>query len=1004
MLALAQKTIAGADPEQSSADRQQLLSRLLDAVKQCQVRFGGRAELATDGDSRVSCLCAQFECVLQHGLRQTNKAFSALRQVTGISKVAGITIDNEPLFWHCVREFLSKHELERYMVLKHVTTDSGRARAWLRSALNEHSLERYMHLMVNDTALVSHFYEDWALVADQERSSMLPVMAAGLGSILFAINIDNEDLNGNQQPLPLSSMDRQRPAISHPPPFSPEPKAVMAVVPSDPKKERRKKKKVPKKIVSFDDDDTSSTSVTSSSVTSPRSLYQTYVFSPPTTPPVTRVGMVTIEPNTPSVTSALCNSQPNMSLEPAHALSIRDKPGLSSHASDSNLLASNPTTVLPSHQSDPNLHTLASQEGVPRKLSLALTNIASPLADAAAALQSPATSGTIELQTVINAIGIPNDPVTEHVVADEVGARDEGDRLEGAAVMGEMADATASTAAAAHIVCSEPAQSDPSSHDAGVRPSPDASLGDEERQLSTADLVPGVVAISSSTQSLLVGREIAMTKETNVSDRSTQRHAQHTGAKQQATIVNKSLERVAASAGVSPENRQSVEGVRVSPSTTCTLTPVNDMSVGDLYPIPPDECQSETDSVDIASLDFGHDTAQAAYAISLAQLGLSVSSDAASSRADAVHPPSISQEAMSPADLRQALVAMMLRKEEVDEQNRSIRHLLEAEMETASALRVEIEEIKRKFLEKEEKTDAKIKALTRENELLKQQLKKYVGAVQMLKRDGAKASEAFKDLVGNIEPAIPEPRLQRDYSTEAREYEQKLIQVAEMHGELMEFNEHLHKQLQHKDYQLRRLREELVDLRGPLAEPQTSDDDLSITSDYDSSSMTASARALINIWIPSAFLRGKGSDAHHVYQVYVRIRDEEWNIYRRYAQFYELHSKVKKMYQSVNTFDFPPKKALGNKEVKFVEERRRRLQHYLRCLVNMVLQTTAELAASPSKETLTNMWPFFGEPLAPAPKTRVTASRKFNIGRQRPGNGGREAEHQQSPQQHYTGL
>ena len=44
-------------------------------------------------------------------------------------------------------------------------------------------------------------------------------------------------------------------------------------------------------------------------------------------------------------------------------------------------------------------------------------------------------------------------------------------------------------------------------------------------------------------------------------------------------------------------------------------------------------------------------------------------------------------------------------------------------------------------------------------------------------------------------------------------------------------------------------------------------------------------RSLINIWIPSVFLSGNGNHGpggahYHVYQVYLRIRDEEWNIYR----------------------------------------------------------------------------------------------------------------------------
>ena len=91
------------------------------------------------------------------------------------------------VLWHYVREQLTRHEYERYLVLKQVWTDVGRGRAWLRSSLNEHSLERYLHCMLGSTEHLSVFYEDWAFLMDQERSSMLPTMAAGLFpfSLLF---------------------------------------------------------------------------------------------------------------------------------------------------------------------------------------------------------------------------------------------------------------------------------------------------------------------------------------------------------------------------------------------------------------------------------------------------------------------------------------------------------------------------------------------------------------------------------------------------------------------------------------------------------------------------------------------------------------------------------------------------------------------------------------------------------------------------------------------------
>ncbi|KAL6060169.1 hypothetical protein STEG23_004058, partial [Scotinomys teguina] len=73
---------------QNDDKRQFLLERLLDAVKQCQIRFGGRKEIASDSDSRVTCLCAQFEAVLQHGMKRSRGlalTAAAIKQAAGFA-------------------------------------------------------------------------------------------------------------------------------------------------------------------------------------------------------------------------------------------------------------------------------------------------------------------------------------------------------------------------------------------------------------------------------------------------------------------------------------------------------------------------------------------------------------------------------------------------------------------------------------------------------------------------------------------------------------------------------------------------------------------------------------------------------------------------------------------------------------------------------------------------------------------------------------------------------
>ncbi|KFP16585.1 Sorting nexin-29, partial [Egretta garzetta] len=330
-------------------------------------------------------------------------------------------------------------------------------------------------------------------------------------------------------------------------------------------------------------------------------------------------------------------------------------------------------------------------------------------------------------------------------------------------------------------------------------------------------------------------------------------------------------------------------------------------------------------------------------------------------------------ESMTINELRQAIVAMMNRKDELEEQNRSLRNLLDGEMEHSAVLRQEMENWRRKAAEQEERHAMKVQALARENEVLKVQLKKYVGAVQMLRREGQTV-----EVLPNIwsidgEFTIPEQKQVENNEELASSYERKLIEVAEMHGELIEFNERLHRALMAKEALVSQMRQELIDLRGPVP------GDLSQTSEDQSlSDFEISNRALINVWIPSVFLRGKAANAFHVYQVYIRIKDDEWNVYRRYAEFRSLHHKLQNKYQQVRTFNFPPKKAIGNKDAKFVEERRKQLQNYLRNVMNKIIQTVPEFTANPKKETLIQLMPFFvdippsGEPVSKSSRSRVT--------------------------------
>ena len=103
---------------------------------------------------------SRFEAILNHGLKTDASSLSSLKEkVTNLVVTAPSANHVIKSPWPFIRLHLNRHELERYMLLKQVTTDLGRGKAWLRSSLNEHSLERYFHILISDKENLSQFYE-----------------------------------------------------------------------------------------------------------------------------------------------------------------------------------------------------------------------------------------------------------------------------------------------------------------------------------------------------------------------------------------------------------------------------------------------------------------------------------------------------------------------------------------------------------------------------------------------------------------------------------------------------------------------------------------------------------------------------------------------------------------------------------------------------------------------------------------------------------------------------
>ena len=178
-------------------------------------------------------------------------------------------------------------------------------------------------------------------------------------------------------------------------------------------------------------------------------------------------------------------------------------------------------------------------------------------------------------------------------------------------------------------------------------------------------------------------------------------------------------------------------------------------------------------------------------------------------------------DSLSAVELRNAIVSIMQSKdrmaaalEEARQRGEEAREEIDRRKRENAALRDSVDKLKEKMVEVEANADSKSKFLQRENQLLKHQLKKYVGTVQTLQRQNTTAESVAADAASPgalaVDAAIEKLNMGNDGGSAdgsggrsasgsfvddadmlRESYEQKLIQVSEMHSELMEFNDQL---------------------------------------------------------------------------------------------------------------------------------------------------------------------------------------------------------------------
>ncbi|KRY19249.1 Sorting nexin-29 [Trichinella patagoniensis] len=200
----------------------------------------------------------------------------------------------------------------------------------------------------------------------------------------------------------------------------------------------------------------------------------------------------------------------------------------------------------------------------------------------------------------------------------------------------------------------------------------------------------------------------------------------------------------------------------------------------------------------------------------------------------------------------------------------------------------------------------------------------------------------------------PEPHM-ASCSEDSREnavLTDKFQELAMMYSEVMEMNTMLVKQITRQNHTILDLHNKIYCNSDKVCDREKSVTGNSVTSN--------NSNTTVVVWIPAVFLTGKAFDIHHMYQIFIKINDVEFTMYRRYRQFYELRVQMARLDPNVLRIPFPGKKNFGHKNENFVELRRRRLEVFLRELINYMFNCFPEFTSLPAnKDSLAQISSFF---------------------------------------------
>uniref|UniRef100_A0A8D8W9F8 Sorting nexin-29 n=1 Tax=Cacopsylla melanoneura TaxID=428564 RepID=A0A8D8W9F8_9HEMI len=941
----------------NSLNSNKLESYLTQTIAQCQKHYIGQPELATESDSKVLFLCLILEQILSHGLR--NKiSFSSnsknIQKLLEYIREFNISSKSKLEFWNCVSFILPNQERERFLSLKLICTDTGRGRAWLRSTLNERSLERYLKCLLDEPEVLEQFYESKAWIRDKDKYRVLLKAAADISPIVFALGIDSPDLNTSSpeqthlllrhctepEIIPSNSTTILSPTQSNSPRGTPPNNGSVS-----PSKFRRSKKPS-QSIISFDDTGENKGAVTkivpqaiesALKMAGKRDVFETDQLNYDAD--LERKNLADLAENGPLSelrknveTTSSSSVQNSFPFSKENSASLATSSVSKSHNTHANSVTQSATSHVNSSAQNCDSQFNNSQSNSGLRSLRDSTDLSSSNYQSAPSISQinshVAPSNNSQPHSHLNLVASntyltpSNNPTNTYF--------------------------TPSNSTNTYLTSSNPSNTylTPSNNSSNTYLAPSNLEFSNPSSLRSSQLTPS----NNSSSAYLAPSNLEFSNPSSRSSQDSLLEADGLCSEVDLMSVSQYSE---ARSDLSMDHRSVTGGSTVSTmddggssvysnahSTQgrgggefSSLRIMGDTGIGELTPL-----TSYIATSSYISSQPGLDNALDASLYTDDYSGCAQGIDAAKLYGDGTgcsqsHEFEGEEDSLSICSTSDGGVSTSV---PLHESRRS------GGGGGGSQMGREAMDEKR-----DARYEAQIQELNRENELLKHQLRKYVTAVQLLNTDQQ------QHIVPSTNNSTSASSSSSEAESEARAYEKKLVQLAEMHSELLEMNQRLKIDLIARESTVSKLTSELMILRGVKPSP-------------------------VSLWLPCVFLGGPPSDPHHIYQIHIRVGTEEWNVYRRYSDFYTFNKTIHRRYpktikQLSPQVKFPPKNLIfnkGNKSALFVEERRQKLELYLRAIVTTLVDyefgtsatsTTTSGERKLNKYALVTLVPFLNE-------------------------------------------